>query len=169
MRSAQNVVDEMEMIHKTYDINQMTFYDDAFSVDRKRVLEICNELHKRKLDLTWDCGTRVDMVDREMLQTMKNAGCIAVWLGVESGSQLMLGQMKKGIKLNQTRKAYKTAQQAGLITIANVVIGFPGETEETAKETINFVKELNPDDVGFYVATPYPGTPLYEQVKKTVG
>lgn len=165
MRSAQNVVDEMEMIHKTYGINQMTFYDDAFSVDRKRVLNICTELHKRKLDLTWDCGTRVDMVDKELLQTMKNAGCIAVWLGVESGSELMLGQMKKGIKLNQTRKAYKTAQQVGLITIANVVIGFPGETEQTAKETINFVKELNPDDVGFYVATPYPGTPLYEQVK----
>ena len=71
-----------------------------------------------------------------------------------------------GIKLNQTRTAYKTAHEVGLTTIANVVLGFPGETEQTAKQTINFVKELNPDDVGFYVATPYPGTPLYEQVKK---
>ena len=166
MRSATNVVDEMEMIHKKYGINQFTFYDDAFSVDRKRVLSICKELKARKLDLLWDCGTRVDMVDRELLTTMKKAGCIAVWLGVESGSQLMLGSMKKGIKLNQTRTAYKTAHEVGLTTIANVVLGFPGETEQTAKQTINFVKELNPDDVGFYVATPYPGTPLYEQVKK---
>jgi len=97
---------------------------------------------------------------------MQNAGCIAVWLGVESGSEAILGKMNKKIKLDQTRLAYKTAQDVGLMTIANVVLGFPGETEQTARETIRFVKELNPDDVGFYVATPYPGTPMYEQVKK---
>jgi anaerobic magnesium-protoporphyrin IX monomethyl ester cyclase len=166
MRSPKNVVDEMEMIHNTYGVNQLTFYDDAFTVNRERVTKICEELHARKLDLIWDCGTRVDMVDRELLKTMHDAGCIAVWLGVESGSELILGAMNKGIKLDQTRLAYKTAHEVGLMTIANVVLGFPGETEQTAKETINFVKELNPDDVGFYVATPYPGTPLYDQVKK---
>jgi radical SAM superfamily enzyme YgiQ (UPF0313 family) len=106
------------------------------------------------------------MVDREMLKTMHDAGCIAVWLGVESGSEAILGKMNKKIKLDQTRLAYKTAQDIGLMTIANVVLGFPGETEQTAQETIRFVKELNPDDVGFYVATPYPGTPMYEQVRK---
>ena len=166
MRSPKNVVDEMEMIHNKYGVNQLTFYDDAFTVNRERVTKICEELRARKLDLVWDCGTRVDMVDRELLKTMRDAGCIAVWLGVESGSELILGAMNKGIKLDQTRLAYKTAHEVGLMTIANVVLGFPGETEQTAKETINFVKELNPDDVGFYVATPYPGTPLYDQVKK---
>jgi anaerobic magnesium-protoporphyrin IX monomethyl ester cyclase len=166
MRSAKNVVDEMQFVHDKYGVDQVTFYDDAFSVDRNRVLQICKELHDRRLDLKWDCGTRVDMVDRELMQTMKNAGCIAVWLGVESGSELILGKMNKSIKLNQTRRAYKTAHDVGLMRIANVVLGFPGETEQTAKETINFVKELGPDDVGFYVATPYPGTPMYEQVIK---
>ena len=166
MRSPKNIVDEMEMIHNKYGANQFTFYDDAFSVDRKRIMDFCKELHDRKLDLIWDCGTRVDMVDRELLQTMRKSGCIAVWLGVESGNEVILGAMNKGLKLNQTRLAYKIAHEVGLMTIANVVIGFPGETEQTAKQTINFVKELNPDDVGFYVATPYPGTPLYEQVKK---
>ncbi len=165
-RSAKNVVDEMQLVHDKYGVDQVTFYDDAFSVDRNRVLQICNELHARRLDMTWDCGTRVDMVDKELLQTMKDAGCIAVWLGVESGSETMLGAMNKNIKLEQTRIAYKTAQKIGLITIANVVLGFPGETEKTACETIRFVKQLNPDDVGFYVATPYPGTPMYEQVIK---
>ncbi|TRO46413.1 radical SAM protein, partial [Candidatus Bathyarchaeota archaeon] len=165
-RSPKNVVDEMEMIHDNYGTNQFTFYDDAFTVNRERAIEICEELHARKLDLIWDCGTRVDMVDRELLKTMHDAGCIAVWLGVESGSEVILDAMNKGIKLEQTRRAYKTAHEVGLMTIANVVIGFPGETEQTAKATINFVKELNPDDVGFYVATPYPGTPMYEQVKK---
>jgi anaerobic magnesium-protoporphyrin IX monomethyl ester cyclase len=165
-RSPKNVVDEMQLVHDKYGVEQVTFYDDAFSVDRNRVLKICEELHARKLDMTWDCGTRVDMVDRDLLKTMRDAGCIAVWLGVESGSEAILGAMNKKIKLDQTRLAYKTAHDVGLMTIANVVLGFPGETEQTAKETIRFVKELNPDDVGFYVATPYPGTPMYDQVIK---
>jgi len=166
MRSPKNVVDEMELVHDKYGVDQVTFYDDAFTVNRERVVKICEELHARKLDMTWDCGTRVDMVDRELLKMMRGAGCIAVWLGVESGSQAMLGAMNKSIKLDQTRLAYKTAHEVGLMTIANTVLGFPGETEATAWETIRFIKELNPDDVGFYVATPYPGTPMYEQVKK---
>ena len=166
MRSPKNVVDEMQLIHDKYGVKQITFYDDAFTVDRNRVLKICEELHSRKLDMMWDCGTRVDMVDRELMKTMLSAGCFAVWLGVESGSEAILGAMNKRIKLDQTRVAYKTAHQLGLMTIANVVLGFPGETEKTARETIRFVKELSPDDVGFYVATPYPGTPMYEEVKK---
>jgi len=166
MRSAKNVVDEMQFVHDKYGVDQVTFYDDAFTVDRDRVLKICDELHARNLHMIWDCGTRVDMVDRELMETMRDAGCIAVWLGVESGSEAILGAMNKSIKLDQTRRAYKTAHDVGLMTIANVVLGFPGETEQTARETIRFVKELDPDDVGFYVATPYPGTPMYEQVIK---
>jgi anaerobic magnesium-protoporphyrin IX monomethyl ester cyclase len=166
MRSAKNVVDEMQLIHDKYGIDQVTFYDDAFSVDRNRVMQICQELQARKLHLKWDCGTRVDMVDRELMQTMRGAGCFAVWLGVESGSEKILGAMNKRIKLEQTRQAYKTAHDVGLMTIANVVLGFPGETEQTARETIRFVKELSPEDVGFYIATPYPGTPMYEEVVK---
>jgi radical SAM superfamily enzyme YgiQ (UPF0313 family) len=166
MRSAKNVVDEMQFVHEKYGVDQVTFYDDAFSVDRNRVVEICRELRNRQLELKWDCGTRVDMVDRELLETMRDAGCFAVWLGVESGSELILGAMNKKIKIEQTKQAYKTANQVGLMTIANVVLGFPGETEQTALQTINLVKELNPDDVGFYIATPYPGTPMYDEVVK---
>ncbi len=166
MRSPTNVVDEMQLIHDKYGVDQVTFYDDAFTVDRNRVLKICEELRNRKMHMKWDCGTRVDMVDRELMKTMYDAGCIAVWLGVESGSEIILGAMNKRIKLDQTKLAYKTAHDVGLMTIANVVLGFPGETEQTARETIRFVSELNPEDVGFYIATPYPGTPMYEQVKK---
>jgi anaerobic magnesium-protoporphyrin IX monomethyl ester cyclase len=166
MRSPKNVVDEMQLIHDKYGVEQVTFYDDAFTVDRNRVIEICDELHSRKLRMIWDCGTRVDMVDRELMKTMHSAGCFAVWLGVESGSEAILGAMNKRIKLDQTRRAYKTAHDVGLMTIANVVLGFPGETEQTALETIRFVKELDPDDVGYYIATPYPGTPMYDQVKE---
>jgi anaerobic magnesium-protoporphyrin IX monomethyl ester cyclase len=165
MRSPKNVVDEMEMIYKKYGQDQFTFYDDAFTVDQQRVVEICDEIHRRKLHIHWDCETRVDMVDRELLQKMHDAGCIAVWFGVESGSQNVLERMHKKIKLDQTKLAFKTAREIGLMTVASVVLGFPGETEETAWETINFVKELDPDDIGFYIATPYPGTPMYDLVK----
>jgi anaerobic magnesium-protoporphyrin IX monomethyl ester cyclase len=166
MRSAKNVVDEIEYIHKTYGAENFTFYDDAFTVDQPRVEEICRLLHERKLKVKWDCGTRVDMVTRDLLQKMKDAGCIAVWFGVEAGSQEVLDEMGKGFTAKRTKKAFKMAQEIGLMTIASVVLGFPGETRETAMKTVNFIKEINPDDVGYYIATPYPGTPMAEQVKK---
>jgi radical SAM superfamily enzyme YgiQ (UPF0313 family) len=165
MRSPKNVVDEIEQIHSKYGQSQFTFYDDAFTVDSKRVVQVCDEIQRRKLAIQWDCETRVDMVSKELLQKMKDAGCMATWFGVESGSPSVLEKMHKKIKLDQTRLAFRAARDVGLMTVASVVLGFPGETEQTAWETINFVKELDPDDIGFYIATPYPGTPMYEQVK----
>lgn len=164
MRSPTNVVDEMEKLHKAYGESQFTFYDDAFTVNHDHTKELCRELKNRNLNVKWDCETRVDMVNKELLQTMRDAGCMAVWFGVESGSQSILGKMNKKIRTEQTKEAFKIAREAGLMTIASTVIGFPGETEETAWETINFIKKLNPDEIGFYVATPYPGTPMYNQV-----
>ena len=165
MRTPTNVVDELEYLHKNYRANQFTFYDDAFTVDQARTAEICDEIHRRGLKIKWDCETRVDMVSKELLVKMREAGCIAVWFGVESGSLKQLTSMGKGFSLTQTRRAFKWAKEAGLMTVAGVILGFPGETKETAWETIRFVKELNPNDVGFYIATPYPGTPMYEEVK----
>jgi anaerobic magnesium-protoporphyrin IX monomethyl ester cyclase len=166
MRSPKNVVDEIEYLYNKYGQSQFTFYDDAFTVDQKRVVEICDEIKKRKLSIHWDCETRVDMVTRDLLQKMKDTGCLAVWFGVESGSENVLEKMHKKIKLDQTRLAFRTARELGLMTVASVVLGFPGETEQTALETIKFVRSLDPDDIGFYIATPYPGTPMYELVKE---
>jgi radical SAM superfamily enzyme YgiQ (UPF0313 family) len=166
MRSPKNVVDEMESVYNKYGVEQFTFYDDAFTVDPRRTEEICDEILRRKLDVEWDCETRVDMVNRSLLEKMRKAGCIAVWFGVESGCQMIIDKMHKKFKIEQTRRAFKMAHDVGLMTVASVILGFPGETEETAWETINFVKSLNPVDVGFYIATPYPGTPLYDMVKE---
>ncbi len=165
-RSTKNVVDEIEMLHKKYGESQFTFYDDAFTINRKNVITMCSELKNRGLHINWDCETRVDYVDQELLQTMKDSGCLAVWFGVESGCEKILGQMHKKIKLDQVRNAFKMTQKTGMLVIASAIIGFPGETEDSAWETINLIKELNPDDIGFYVATPYPGTPMYEEVIK---
>ncbi|MDR2699234.1 MAG: B12-binding domain-containing radical SAM protein [Nitrososphaerota archaeon] len=164
MRSPKNVVDELEHLVKDFGAQQFTFYDDAFSVDQNRVREICTLIQERGLKIKWDCETRVDMVDRELLQTMKDAGCIAVWFGVEAGSQMVIDAMGKGYKLETIKNSFKTAQDIGLMTVASVVLGFPEETPETLRETTKFIEELNPDDVGYYIATPYPGTPMYELV-----
>jgi len=166
MRSPKNVVDEMQFLTEKYDASQLTFYDDAFTVDQARVEEICEGIQNRRLKVEWDCETRVDMVTRGLLQKMRKAGCIAVWFGVESGCQNVLNSMEKSINLAQTRRAFKWANEAGLMTVASVILGFPGETKDTALQTVKFVEELNPNDVGYYIATPYPGTPMYDFVKE---
>ena len=166
VRSSKNVVDELEFLKNTYGAEYFSFVDATFTVDQDRTAELCEEIINRKLKIRWVAGTRVDMVTKELLRTMKEAGCFAVWFGVESGSQNVLDAMRKGITPAQTIKAFKWAKEVGLMTVANVVLGFPGETKETIWETIKFIDRIKPSDVGYYIATPYPGTPLYEQVVK---
>ena len=166
MRSPKSVVDELEFLTKKYNAKQFTFYDDAFTVNQPRVQEICQEIQKRKLKIKWDCETRVDMVTKELLQQMKKAGCLAVWFGVEAGSQRVLEAVGKGITLDKTKNAFKIAREVGLMTIASTILGTPDETPETAWDTVKLIQEIKPDDVGYYIATPYPGTPMYELVKE---
>jgi radical SAM superfamily enzyme YgiQ (UPF0313 family) len=167
MRSPKNVVDELEFLHKTYGISKFTFCDDAFTVDQPRTEVLCNEILQRGLKIEWNCGTRVDMLTKELLVKMKEAGCITVWFGVESGSQQVLDAMKKGITPELTTKVLGWVREVGMKPIPNVILGFPGETKESAWKTIKFVEKIAPDDVAFYnVATPFPGTPMYDMVKE---
>ena len=167
MRSPKNIVDELEFLHKTYNATQFTFCDDAFTIDQPRVEELCNEILSRNLKIVWNCGTRVDKVTKELLIKMKEAGCVSVWFGVESGSQDVLNEMHKDISTSQTIKAIGWVRELGLTPVPNVLLGFPGETKESAWRTIKFVEKVSPDNVAFYnIATPLPGTPMYDQVQK---
>jgi len=167
MRSVKNIVDELEFLYKTYDVTQFTFCDDAFTVDQPRIKELCKEIRNRKLKIKWNCGTRVDLVTKELLQQMKEAGCVSVWFGVESGSQHVLDEMQKGISPEQTIRAIGWVRELGLKPAPNVLLGFPGETKESALETIKFTQKISPDDVAYYnIATPLPGTPMYDSVKE---
>ncbi|MEM2704067.1 MAG: radical SAM protein [Candidatus Bathyarchaeia archaeon] len=166
-RSPRNIVDELELLEKKYSAEEVAFCDDLFTFDQERTRKLCREIKKRKLEIKWTCGTRVDMVTKDLLRAMKEAGCIGVWFGVESGSQRLLNEMHKGISVAQTVKAFKWAREIGLRTLAQVIIGFPGEDEKSAWETVRLVEKISPDEVGFYnVATPFPGTPLYDEVLK---
>jgi anaerobic magnesium-protoporphyrin IX monomethyl ester cyclase len=165
-RSPKNVVDEIEHLNKKFGAKRFTFYDDAFTIDQSRVKEICKQIKNRKMKIKWNCETRVDSVTKELLLKMKEAGCTDVWFGVEAGTQLIINAMEKGFKIEQTIKAFEWAKEVGLMTVAHVILGFPGESRETAWETIKFVEKLDPDNVAYYIATPYPGTPLYDEVKE---
>jgi anaerobic magnesium-protoporphyrin IX monomethyl ester cyclase len=165
-RNPKKVVDEIQFLNEKYGANRLTFYDDTFTVDQARVGDICEEIQNRKLKIEWDCETRVDMITKELLQKMKKSGCIAVWFGVESGCQNVINSMEKSFNVAQTRRAFKWANEVGLMTVASVILGFPGETRDTALQTVKFVEELNPVDVGYHIATPYPGTPMYDFIKE---
>ena len=160
-RSAKNVVDEMEECQKM-GIKEIFIYDDTFGIDRQRVLDICNEIVKRKLNIAWDIRTRVDTVDKEMLTKMKKAGCQRIHYGVEAGTQKILNVLKKGITLEQVEKAFKLTKKIGIETAGYFMIGSPTETKQDILKTIKFMKKLDPDYVHITITTPFPATDLYK-------
>ncbi|MEM2703017.1 MAG: radical SAM protein [Candidatus Bathyarchaeia archaeon] len=164
-RSPKSIVDELEWLRDACRADAISFHDETFTYYEARVLKICEEIKKRKIDLPWDCSTRVDCVSKKLLATMKSANCQLVSFGVESGSQKILEMMRKGTTVEQNEKAIKIAKEVGLSVTISIIIGYPGETEETLKQTLDFIRRTEPDDVHISIATPYPGTELYDLVK----
>jgi len=161
-RSPENVVDEVQHVIDEYGVDEIYFDDDCFTLDRKRLIKICEEIVRRHIEVKWMCQARVDNVDQEMLEAMKRAGCHYIKYGVESGSQEMLDAMKKGITLKDVRKAFKLTRKVGIKTQAFFLLGLPWETHETIQKTIEFAKEIKPDSAQFAVVVPHPGTELYD-------
>jgi radical SAM superfamily enzyme YgiQ (UPF0313 family) len=164
-RSPKNIVDELELLITKYQVDEIYFDDETFTVNKNRVIAICDELLKRKVKLSWMCMGRVDNVDEEVLSHMKKAGCRQVFYGLESGSEAFLKEMKKGITKEQMIRAIRMTQKAGLVAGGSFILGMPDENRDTIKETLRFAKKLGANYVQFAVAVPFPGTELYEQVK----
>jgi len=164
-RSPENVVEEMRIL-KSRGINEIEFLDDTFTLNRKRVEKICDLIKREKLDISWSCSSRVNTINREMAEKMKSVGCHTVYMGVESGTERILKIISKGITLKEAEKAVKMVKEVGLNSVCSFVLGIPGETIETMKKTINFAKKLNPTFAQFTLATPYPGTRLFEIAKE---
>jgi anaerobic magnesium-protoporphyrin IX monomethyl ester cyclase len=165
-RSPTNIVDELEWLRDEHGAEAFTFYDDTFTLDRRRAIGICDEIVFRKIGLPWDCQTRVSTVSRDILLKMRDANCQQVFFGVESGCQTILDAVKKGTTVAQNEKAIRLAKDVGLFVAVSVMIGYPGETHVMLKETIDLVKKAEPDDVYICVATPYPGTELRRLVEE---
>ncbi len=158
--SATAVVDEMTACVKM-GIREFFIYDDTFNVNRKRVFDICGEIKRRKMEITFDIRARADRMDEEMLKELASAGCDRIHYGVESGNEEVLETLLKDLNLDQVREVFKATRKHGMKTLAYFMIGNPGETRAMAHKTIEFAKELDPDFVHFSVLTPFPATAIY--------
>lgn len=163
VRSAEHIVEELEYLSKL-GIHNIHMYADLFTVNRQHVLELCQLIIERKLKIKWTCNSRVDYVDEEMLSLMGKAGCWLISWGIESANEMVLKMARKGYKKEQAFKALKWAKAAGIKNWGYFIIGLPGETENSIRETIDYAKELPLDIALFHIAAPYPGTPFFYEV-----
>ena len=166
-RKPENVVDEIEMLVKHYDIQEFFFHDDTFTFNKGWVKELCDLIIERDIRLPWGCNSRVNTVTRELLKTMKRAGCTGLSLGVESGSQEILDKaLRKGIKLSEVKSAFKLCKEEGINTKAFLMLGSPFETTESLRSTIQLIREIKPDRIDVSRTTPLPGSDLFTLSKQ---
>jgi anaerobic magnesium-protoporphyrin IX monomethyl ester cyclase len=164
-RSPPKVLEELEWLRDTHHADVVAFYDDTFTVDKKRANDICDLMKQRKFDLPWDCRTRVDQINKEILIKLRAANCKLVHFGVESGSQVMLDAMKKRTTVEKNAWAIRLAKEVGIGVAISVVVGYPGETPAMLKQTFDFIHQTKPDFVYVCQAIPYPGTELLDTLR----
>jgi len=166
LHSPKYVVDELEMGVSIYGINEFLFYDDTFTINKQRVMDICNEIKSRGLNIRFTANARVDTIDYDTARILKNAGCFMISLGIESGDSDILKVIKKGITKKQSVAACESLKKADLAYYTCYMLGHPGDTHESIKATVDFANILDPDQAKFMISTPYPGTELYDMAVK---
>lgn len=167
MRSAENVVAELEYIAENFpDVREIVFEDDTFTILKDRVIKICEMMIERGLNkrFKWLCNARVNL-DLETMKMMKRAGCHLIIPGIESGSEEILKNIRKGTTLSQVYSYVENAKKAGLMVHACYMVGNMGETKETMQKTLELALKLNTDTAQFYPLLPFPGTEAYEWAK----
>ncbi|HEY4691539.1 MAG TPA: radical SAM protein [Anaerolineae bacterium] len=163
IRSPENIMEELWTLNKL-GIHNIHMYADLFTLNRDQVVGMCNLIIKEGLKIKWTCNSRVDYVDEEELQLMAKAGCWFISWGIESGNEMILKRAHKGYRMEQAHKALAWAKKAGINNWGYFIIGLPGETVETIRDTINLSKKLPLDLALFHIAAPYPGTPFFFEV-----
>lgn len=164
-RSSKNVVDEIEILIKTYNVNYINFMDDEFTLKKSRTIEICKEIIDRGIEVKWSCSTRVDSIDEEQLEWMIKSGCEHIALGIESGSPKLLKSIGKKITVEQIEKAFNLLRDYGLSRGVFLMVGNHGEDRNSVNETIQLIKKLKLDVPSVAVTEVYPGTVLSELAK----
>ncbi len=162
-RSPENVVAEMRLLVDKYSIKDIAIWDDTFTLNKKRVLEICKLIKESNLDVIWSAHSRINLVDKELVEAMSKAGCWKIFFGVESMLQKNLDTVKKGIKVEEIFNAINWCREFGIESECSFMFGIPGETFQDALETIKLIKKLDPDYAKFFPITPMPGTEFYEE------
>jgi len=165
-RSAKNVVEEFRHLVADYGVKEIHIWDDNFTTLKPRVLEIRDEVKKCGLNVkfAFPNGLRIDFIDEEILNALKDMGTYSIAVGIESGSQRILDVIKKGISLKKIRERFSLIKKVGLESWGFFMIGLPEETPETILETIKFAIELDPDIAKFHILKPFPGTEVFAQL-----
>lgn len=163
LRSPENIMEELWLLHDL-GIHNIHMYADLFTVSRDQVVGLCKLIVEQGLKVRWTCNSRVDYVDEEMLQLMGKAGCWMISWGIESGSEEILRRARKGAYPDKVERALSWSKEAGIGNWGYFIIGLPGETEQTIRQTIDFAKRLPLDLALFHIAAPYPGTPFFFDV-----
>ncbi len=168
-RSPQNVVDEIEECYRKYNVREIDFFDATFFLNKRRFLEISNEIRKRKIKIEWSCRTRVDLVDDEVLKEAVSIGCRQILLGIESANEQILKNVRKGIHVEQAKWAIKLCKKYRIWTMGFFMFGNPGESKQSIEATIKFAKELKLDFAQFCRTIAKPYTDLDQMLKEKTG
>jgi len=163
--SPEYVIGEMKHLIDTYGIEHLVIQDDTFTMDNERAKKICRMMVENKLNVSWYCFSRVNTMSRSLIAAMKKAGCYSIGYGVESASEDILRNIKKGITPDQVRRAFYLSKEFNIRILAFFMFGNPGETRDTIMKTIEFAKELNPELAFFNLLVPYPGTEIYNNLE----
>ena len=166
-RSAKNMVNELELLYNDFGIRHFCFADDAMTVDRNATIELCDEIITRKLNIVFHVTTRTDCVDKQVLSKLKEAGCYKIAFGIETGSPLLLERMGKENDIATSECAIGLAKEAGIAVTALMIVRNVGETADTARDTVRFLKRTRPDEIGCVGGLwVLPGTKLYQECKR---
>lgn len=165
-RSINNIIEEIKFLIEEFKIKNLMFYDDTFTLNKKRTIDFCKKLNSECIELIWGCNTRVDTINSELLYWMKKAGCKRVYIGAESGSNKILSLMNKHLTTEIINKGIEKIKKFDIEISASYIIGAPGETRETIKQTAKFAIKNNTEFAHFYIFTPDPGSRFYNMLKR---
>lgn len=161
--SPERAVSDIVRLHKQFGVRGFSFRDSTFTAKKKWVVEFCERLIESGVDIAWRCNTRVDCVTHDLLKLMKKSGCHTINFGVESGHPEVLKRIKKEVDIEQIYQAHRWTNDVGIRTYTTFLVGSPGETDETIRETIEVAKKARPSMAMFFVTIAYPGTELYSE------
>jgi len=159
--SAERVVSEIQFYVEKYGVTEIDFYDDNFTSDVKRLVKFCDLLQQKGIKIKWKCSSRVETIDEGILRKMKDAGCYLIAYGVESGDRDILNSVKRFTSFEKVEEVFSLTHKVGIRTVAYFMIGFPDETKETIKRTVDFAIKIDPTYVQFSLITPYPHTQMF--------
>lgn len=165
-RSPESVVEEMEYVYHRYGTRYFNFRDDTFTLKRSRAMEICRLIRECVPGVSWRCDTRADSIDDELAKAMRKAGCVQANIGVESGSPRILEMIKKDETREEIEAGIRSLRKQNISVSAFVMIGFPSETVDDVRMTLDFTKSLKPDNMVASIMTPYPGTEIHREAKR---